>query len=70
MRKIYCTLAEAAMYENPEDRQEMECQRPAALILAEVVAPVDVDGMFDPVSATWSNREFACAALKKHNEAM
>lgn len=43
---------------------------PAALLLAEIVETVHVDGHFDVVSQTWSDRAFACASAKKHNEAM
>ena len=42
----------------------------AALMLAENVETVHVDGYFDAVSQTWSDRSFACASAKKHNEAM
>ena len=44
--------------------------RPAALMLAETVERIRVPGQFDSGSQTWSNREFACAGAKKHNEAM
>jgi hypothetical protein len=43
---------------------------PAALLLAERVSTIQVDGHFDVTSRTWSNRSFACASAKKHNEAM
>lgn len=43
---------------------------PAALLLAERVSLVSVTGKFDEDTQTWSTREFACAAAKKHNEDM
>jgi hypothetical protein len=43
---------------------------PAALMLAEAVDLVCIRGEFDVRSQTWSDREFACAGAKKHNEAM
>ena len=43
---------------------------PAALLLAEAVETVEVEGHFDTSSQTWSNRSYACASAKKHNEAM
>lgn len=45
-------------------------EQPAALHLAEIVKPIEVEGEFDPVTGTWSNRRFECASEKKHNEAM
>jgi hypothetical protein len=45
-------------------------QAPAALMLADAVERVHVTGHFDVASQTWSDREFACAGAKKHNEAM
>lgn len=43
---------------------------PAVLLLSEAVEPVAVTGEFDVGRQTWSNRNFECAAAKKHNEAM
>lgn len=45
-------------------------QTPAALMLAEGVERVRVTGHFDLASQTWSDREYACASAKKHNEDM
>lgn len=45
-------------------------QSPAALLLAERVNRLHVEGHFDEASQAWSNRDFACASAKKHNEAM
>lgn len=44
--------------------------RPAALMLAEAVEEVRVGGEFNSASQTWSNRDYACASAKKHNEGM
>lgn len=43
-------------------------QVPAALMLAESVERIRVAGHFDVASQTWSDREYACAGVKKHNE--
>lgn len=43
---------------------------PAAFLLAEEVDVVSVPGAFDEASQTWSDRNFACAGAKKHNEQM
>jgi hypothetical protein len=43
---------------------------PAALMLAEAVVILNIPGEFDIRSETWSDREFACASAKKHNEGM
>lgn len=45
-------------------------KKPAALMLAEKVELVEVEGRFDETSQTWSDRKFECAGAKKHNEAM
>ncbi len=45
-------------------------KRPAVLFLAEEVREEKCTGQYDDTLATWSNREYALASAKKHNEAM
>ena len=43
---------------------------PAILLLAEEVREQTCAGGYDEKRSTWSNREYALASAKKHNEAM
>lgn len=45
-------------------------KRPAVLFLAEAVREEKGAGHYDETLATWSNRDYASAAAKKHSEAM
>ena len=38
------------------------------LFLAEFVELVEVEGIYDSKTQTWSNRKYECMADKKHNE--
>lgn len=44
--------------------------RPAVLLIAEEVREEKCSGYYDESRATWSNRDYALASAKKHNEAM
>ncbi len=43
---------------------------PASLQIAEQVSDCHIEGDYDLITDTWSDREFASAGPKKHNEAM
>jgi hypothetical protein len=45
-------------------------KRPAVLFIAEEVREEKSAGQYDDTRSTWSNREYALASAKKHNEAM
>lgn len=45
-------------------------KRPAVLFLAEEVSEEKCAGQYDDTLSTWSNREYALASTKKHNEGM
>lgn len=45
-------------------------KRPAVLLIAEKVREEKCTGHYDESRATWSNREYALASAKKHNEDM
>lgn len=44
--------------------------RPAVLLIAERVREEECTGHYDESRATWSNRDYALASSKKHNEDM
>lgn len=50
--------------------QKRSQTRSATYQLAVAVSTKKVPGYYDPTRQTWSDREYADAASKKHNEAM
>jgi hypothetical protein len=54
----------------PKQKSRHRDQLPLALLLAEDVPEIRLDGHYDTETDTWSDREYASAGSKKHNEDM
>lgn len=69
----YSELSEEGKLMNYSKSREAEDGRgplPPALQIAEEVTDCHIEGGYDLSTETWSDREFASAGPKKHNEAM
>jgi hypothetical protein len=69
MLKSQSYLKEVVMFNSDNDVKAGKLI-PPTLLLAEPTEKIQVTGFYDSASETWSNREYDCAARKKHNEAM
>jgi hypothetical protein len=58
------------MTANQSDTQHRTDKVHPALKLAVPVEPIAVDGYYDDQTQTWSDRKYADAGSKKHNEQM